>query len=476
MFNIQFLKKGRKYINDSLLTGLISYWKLNEASGTRADSVGSNNLTDNNTVTRVLGKQSGAAQFVLANTEYLSVASNSSLQVGNEPFCICGWVYLSTNATTQSLFSKYNTSSNRQFLVDYVTGTNRFRFVVSPDGSATVTQVYANNFGAPSTGTWYFICAWHDSVGDTVNIQVNNGTADSAAFVGGVFPTGNGDFTIGSNSGGGSYLNGYADEIGFWKRLLTTEEKTRLYNSGNGITYPFNSILDRIVSYWTLDETAGNAADSCDANTLSAEGSATFGPGKIENGSVLTRVNDTDDFAIANSSQIGLGPLGGFSVQAWVNFASLPASGFTYGIISKWSSSGNFSFDLPFKNVAGTYRFQVNSTTDGSSVTTGNFDYTPSTDTWYHLVWSYDATGGTCILYINGVAQVQATSLSTSIYNGTASFRVGNTGQLDVNRYFDGRIDEVGFWLRTLSAAEAAYLYNNGRGKTYPLSSPMSQI
>ena len=33
-----------------LLDGLVSYWSLDEQSGARADSVGGNHLTDNNTV------------------------------------------------------------------------------------------------------------------------------------------------------------------------------------------------------------------------------------------------------------------------------------------------------------------------------------------------------------------------------------------------------------------------------------------
>jgi hypothetical protein len=44
---------GREYfgLSPALRTSLISYWNLNEVSGIRADSHGSNNLTDNNSVT-----------------------------------------------------------------------------------------------------------------------------------------------------------------------------------------------------------------------------------------------------------------------------------------------------------------------------------------------------------------------------------------------------------------------------------------
>ena len=55
----------------SLLTGLSDYWKLNEVSGTRADSTANaQTLTDNNTVTSNPGHVSTpAAQFTAANSE-----------------------------------------------------------------------------------------------------------------------------------------------------------------------------------------------------------------------------------------------------------------------------------------------------------------------------------------------------------------------------------------------------------------------
>jgi hypothetical protein len=46
------------------LTNLISWWSLDEASGSRADKHGANTLTDNNTVLSAAGKKSNAGNFV----------------------------------------------------------------------------------------------------------------------------------------------------------------------------------------------------------------------------------------------------------------------------------------------------------------------------------------------------------------------------------------------------------------------------
>ena len=61
-----------------LTDDLVAYWTLDEASGTRSDSVGSSDLTDINTVTSAPGILNGAAQFTAANNEYFEVADNPS--------------------------------------------------------------------------------------------------------------------------------------------------------------------------------------------------------------------------------------------------------------------------------------------------------------------------------------------------------------------------------------------------------------
>ena len=229
-----------QYTSPVLLNNLIAFWSLEEASGNRADSFGSNTLTDNNTVTQAVGKVGNAASFVATNSEYLSIADNAALSMGDIDFTIAGWVYLDTKAN-EVIAAKYRTNTNnREYMVYYALSdgaTNRFIFLVSPNGVGT-TAVVANNFGEPSTGTWYFVVAWHDATANTINIQINNGTANSTAHSTGVFD-GTDDFKIGAlyTTNPIYFWNGRIDQLGIWKRTLTATEKTWLYNSGNGRSY-----------------------------------------------------------------------------------------------------------------------------------------------------------------------------------------------------------------------------------------------
>jgi hypothetical protein len=43
------------------------------------------------------------------------------------------------------------------------------------------------------------------------------------------------------NGGGSQFFNGAIDSIGVWSAILTSTEITSLYNSGNGLEYPFAS-------------------------------------------------------------------------------------------------------------------------------------------------------------------------------------------------------------------------------------------
>lgn len=221
--------------SNGLLANLTAYWKMDEASGNAIDAHGSNDLTINGALGSTAGKVNNCRTFGGSGV-YFSLADNADMSVGDEDFTFAGWVYISDKTATRSIFSKFRGSAGaRSYGCDYLSSSDRFRFYVSPDGSAATT-VTADNFGSPSTLTWYFIVCWHDSSANTINIQINGGTADSAAHSTGVFDSTT-DFELGRRNTDNNPLVGRLDEWGFWKRTLTATEKTFLYNSGAGRTY-----------------------------------------------------------------------------------------------------------------------------------------------------------------------------------------------------------------------------------------------
>lgn len=223
----------------ALTDSLISHWKLDEASGTRADSHGSNSLSDNNTVGVATGKLGNAADFELSSTEYLEISDNASISVGDIDFTWAGWIQLESKAETMYAWSQYVSSGNqRSHSLRYNKVADRLEFHYSHDGSTT-SEITDTNIGSPSLATWYFVVYWHDATSNTVNIQINNGTANSKSHSTGIFDS-SAVFRIGGRGDSG-YWDGLVDSVSFWKRVLTSDEKTALYNSGAGFEYPFTA-------------------------------------------------------------------------------------------------------------------------------------------------------------------------------------------------------------------------------------------
>lgn len=233
---------SRFALNDSL----ISFWKMDEATGAvRADSIalqGANNLTNNNNVSQVAGKIGNASQFTLASSQYLSIADNPTLR-GGTSFSWALWFYMDTlPASLSMLVAKSANSGNGSYVIYWNNASSRIVFgVTKADGSADISAT-ANNFGAPSTATWYFLAAVYDSGTDTASISINNGTPNTATGANGG-RAGTYQLNIGAHDpavgGAERYWDGRLDAIGFWRKALSPNEISLLYNGGTGRETPF---------------------------------------------------------------------------------------------------------------------------------------------------------------------------------------------------------------------------------------------
>ena len=263
-------------INHSTLpTSLLGYWDLQEASSTRTDVYGSNDLSDNATVTGATGKVGNASQFTASNSEYLSHTDNATFsQTGDMSFSF--WMYgdtlPSTNGTNAGLIEKLlGTGNQRSYLfgMSYGVGTAdtaEWRIAMSSDGSALTTKYITRT--ATSTSTWYHVVITYDASAGTVEIFVNGSSEGTATGLPTSIYDSTASFYLGASVNAlASYFDGRLDEFGFWSKVLTSGEISDLYNSGSGI--PF--------AEWTFEElfnsdtkTTGdlNGQDGWTANVL----------------------------------------------------------------------------------------------------------------------------------------------------------------------------------------------------------------
>lgn len=219
----------------ALADNLAVYYALDDAT----DSAGSNNLT-NSGVTFSTGKVGNAGFFTASESDYMEITDNADVSISADA-TIQSWVRISGTGSNQNFVSKWgSTAANQDYLLYYNSSTSRFQFAVR-DAAEVLTQIAANNFGAPSVDTWYLIHAWHDATNDILGIAVNAGTADTTSYSLGVNDSGQ-SFNLGSQEGGtASFLDGALDEVAIWKRVLSSAERTELYNSGSGRDYTYVS-------------------------------------------------------------------------------------------------------------------------------------------------------------------------------------------------------------------------------------------
>lgn len=132
-----------------------------------------------------------------------------------------------------------------------------------------------------------------------------------------------------------------------------------------------------------------------------------------------------------------------------------------------WSYGTDFPnqlFQLIYYNVDGKWRIQTSGVDDSS------FNVSPSWDSWQMLTVTMNATR--INLYVNGTLTNDRISYVASTHR-SGDFAIGKAASGTAN-YYDGGIDELGVWNRSLSHSEVSDLYNDGVGLFYPFATYIS--
>jgi len=218
------------------LTGLVGYWKMDEASGDRVDVHGGHNLLPQGTVSAAAGKLNQALS--LAGSGSLSIASAPALQTGDIDFSVALWVRLDSKGAEAQIFGKTGGGGD-EWGIKYVLATDRFAFFIR-DVAMGYPHLLASSLGSPAVGTWYFIAAWHSATFDVINISVNAGAVDTMAVSNGSPVAGSESLRVGGYGPSANLLTGLVDEVQFRKNYLwTTQDLNYFYGAGTPPAYPF---------------------------------------------------------------------------------------------------------------------------------------------------------------------------------------------------------------------------------------------
>jgi len=201
-------------------SGIVSYWNLDEAGGTRVDGIGTNNLTDNNTVLSGAGVVGNAADFERDNVEYLSIvdASQSGLDITDD-ISIFHW------------FKMEVFPGNAMVITDKFLNNNGYSTFINSsqklNGTQDGTAVASNTTIQP--GVFYHLGTTYDSAAYKAWVNSDNesttATSDSSIST-------DQDFIIGVNTLLNDPLDGLLDEVIVAKRYFREEEIKTLYIKG----------------------------------------------------------------------------------------------------------------------------------------------------------------------------------------------------------------------------------------------------
>ncbi|MDP3723212.1 MAG: LamG-like jellyroll fold domain-containing protein [Candidatus Omnitrophota bacterium] len=212
--NGQKFVRYKAFLAGAPANGLVSYWNMDEASGsTVADAVGANAGTATGTAV-VAGKLGNARAM---NGGSVSVANESNFDFSG-PMTVAFWAYRTSSSSPQHLFGK-RTGCTPAINYQMHWGTSSMGWGVGTSSSNLPLN------------TWTHIVGTFD--GSTFRLYFN-GVAN-ASGAGSLGALNNDPLTIGT-AGSCAPFGGQLDEVGIWNRALSAEEIATLYNGGTGLS------------------------------------------------------------------------------------------------------------------------------------------------------------------------------------------------------------------------------------------------
>ena len=220
----------------SLMDGLVSYWPLDEVSGTREDVKGNNDLSDFNTVGQTSGKQGFAATFSRSENQRLTILNDGGITNGAMSWS--AWVQPKQDITygdTECFASVFDSGTHvgNDLCYDNSTGTKQLLFNRGLPGVTSHQGFYATLL---TVGTWHHLVMTFD--GAILSAYLDGNPMGSVPAFGNGVISGIDNISIGSRYWSDEhYVSAAIDEVGLWNRALTAEEVVKLYNDGKGLPY-----------------------------------------------------------------------------------------------------------------------------------------------------------------------------------------------------------------------------------------------
>lgn len=241
--------------------------------------------------------------------------------------------------------------------------------------------------------------------------------------------------------------------------------RRRLLDQAGGNEVAANLATNSLVFYHQLENSTTTVGPA-----MTETGSPSYPAGVIENGIETT---SGKYLSIANANMGDLKVNGDFSVAFWMK-TDRGASSFGDVPVAWLTSTGNQrSWFVNYEGTLDRMYFAVSAngstsqpTQYAEAVVSSLYDGSHDADLWKFYVCRWYADTDTATVSVdNGAKSGSDSKTNSGIFQSTSDFYIGRQGG---GTELLGHVDELGIWTRVLTAAEEAYLYNGGAGRTYP--------
>jgi hypothetical protein len=220
----------------SLNDNLISYYKLDEASGNANDVHGDADLTETGTVDQQSGKINNARGAYVSTEKLATSSADMSFNIGTS-FSVNFWIFRTGTQGAEARFVDINGGSVGDFFFNIRLETDNTLRIILGEVSASSTII--DTADVLPLNEWVMVTFTYDGVTGDMEYYLNadsKGTGNDPAET----PVSTTKFSLGNEFTGGTPLtDGYLDECGLWDVELSSTEVTELYDSGDALPYPF---------------------------------------------------------------------------------------------------------------------------------------------------------------------------------------------------------------------------------------------
>jgi hypothetical protein len=233
---------GQNAASSPLLDGLIEYFSLNIASGGLTGLHSGITLTNAGDVSSGTGHvyaSSGDFPELATAQLYTDAAALKNLTAERQDFEIAFWMYVRSLYVTKPPYRGViaNSSFRKGFSIK-IADNNAIAFTVADQLTNSFAVVHASLLALSQWQLTHFLFRYRDNGGtDEGKLEAGvNGTLTAAtAWIAGLTQAASNDLNFGAN--GADLPDMLLGPALFYDRVLTSDERTQLYNGGAGLKY-----------------------------------------------------------------------------------------------------------------------------------------------------------------------------------------------------------------------------------------------